>query len=269
VVVEAAIDVRQPRMELRTRAEKEGLPLIRQALRAMGQSLGAEPEALHDAELALTEACANAVRHAYRDGEGMVEVAIVGNPTELVATVRDHGVGMPRQRVQPRAGRSGGLGLALIEAIAHDVEIRSERGEGTELTMALPAAWDARPVDLDPIAEAMPEHVLRRLVAMAAAQLDLPPDRIMEAQLVAELIARHASAQLSGERLHVRLDRRDGELEMSIGPFEQGGAETVLHDSRVTGLGSVIERLVERVWTVPTALERAGTGEELALRFAA
>ena len=44
------------------------------------------------------------------------------------------------------------------------------------------------------------ERLLRRLVAVAAAQLDMPSDRVVEALLVAELVARNALRYLTGDR---------------------------------------------------------------------
>ena len=53
---------------------------MRQALRSLGQTVDADLEALEDAELAVTEAMANAVEHAYGDGEG--EMRILVKPQE-------------------------------------------------------------------------------------------------------------------------------------------------------------------------------------------
>ena len=86
--------------------------------------------------------------------------------------MRDYGVGMPDRL--PQSLPVGGLGLKLIDAIANDVEIKSERDMGTEVTMDLPVASSPTPLG----AGSAIERVVRRLVAIAAAQSDLPPARI-------------------------------------------------------------------------------------------
>lgn len=266
-VIDIEIETRRPRLEMRMQAEKDALPLVRQALRALAQSIGADPEGLQDAELALTEACANAVRHAYRDGAGMFDVALEARPRELLAIVRDEGRGM-RDPWGDR-GRDGGLGLTVIESIARDVEIRSERGVGTEVVMALPGAR-YEPIDEESFAPGTTvEQVVRRLVAMAAAQSDLPAGRVTEALLAAEMIARHAADRVAGDRVHVRLDQIAHGIDLRVGPLEAGGTAEILRDADVAVLGSVIERFADRVWAIPAADGSSGEGERLAARFLA
>lgn len=267
-MIDVQIETGRPRLELRVRTHKDGLPLIRQALRALAQSTGAEPESLRDAELAVTEACANAVRHAYRNGDGVFEVTLEARPRELLAIVRDEGRGM-RDPWHDRGRERGGLGLTVIESVAHDVEIRSERGVGTEVVMALPGSR-YEPADEESfVASATVEQVVRRLVAMAAAQSDLPAARVTEALLAAEMIARHATERAIGDRVHVRLDRIARGIDLRVGPLEPGGTAAILADADVPPLGSVVERFSDRVWAVPAAESPSGEGEQLAARFLA
>ncbi len=51
------------------------------------------------------------------------------------------------------------------------------------------------------------ERMVRRLVAVVAAQLDMPSDRVVEALLVAELVARNALRYLTGDPAQVSLAR--------------------------------------------------------------
>jgi anti-sigma regulatory factor (Ser/Thr protein kinase) len=260
-VIRAWIDTLRPRLELRLEADKDQVPLVRQALRALAQATGVEAEALHDAELAVTEACANAAQHAYRDGNGFVEVSIEARGAELLLIVRDEGKGM-RDPWTDR-GRKSGLGLTVIETVARDVEIRSERHVGTEVVMALPGP---DPELLDGYAGgALAEHVVRRLVAMAAAQADLPPVRVTEALLAAELIARHAPANINGHRVEVALDRLADGIELRVGPLPSDGAIEILADADVPAIGSVIERFADRVW----AVRDGAADEQLAVHFRA
>jgi serine/threonine-protein kinase RsbW len=91
-------------------------------------------EVLGDLKLALTEACTNSVRHAYPGGEGTVEITYELHPDRLVVEVRDEGEGFARPddaraRLDGDELAEGGLGIAIIEALADELEI-SERAEG-------------------------------------------------------------------------------------------------------------------------------------------
>lgn len=268
-MIEVAIETLRPRLDIRVPADKDALPIVRQALRTLGQSADADAGALHDAELALTEACANVVKHAYGEHEGNIDVTIEVRTTDVLMIVRDSGCGIDQhKRSSPRA--VGGLGLALIEAITPGSEVRSLRGEGTEVVMAVPLDGDGRALPSSPPIGSAVTRVVRRLVAMTAAQTDLGPERITEALLATEIVARHAPDQLVGSTVHLRLERLDGGVELTIGPFADTGTDTLLNNADIPALGgSVVERLADEVWTVRATPERADAGEELALRFAA
>ena len=110
-------------------------------MRAVGESIEADAGALHDAELTLTEACSNAVRHAYPGGDGTLVASIDVRDGAFHTLVRDAGRGM--ETVPPPPSRQGGgLGLKVIDALVDDVEIRSERGLGTEIAMALEIVFE-------------------------------------------------------------------------------------------------------------------------------
>jgi serine/threonine-protein kinase RsbW len=89
-------------------------------------------EVLGDLKLALTEACTNSVRHAYSGGDGMVEILYELHADRLVVEVRDRGEGFEPPEASVRADddlSEGGLGIAIIKALADEFEIR-ERPEG-------------------------------------------------------------------------------------------------------------------------------------------
>jgi len=262
-VIEARIDTRRPRLELRLEADKDRLPLVRQALRALAQATGTGAEELHDAELAVTEACANAIQHAYRHGNGFVDVTIEARAAELLVHVRDAGKGM-RDPWNDR-GRKSGLGLTVMESVAREVEIRSERGVGTEVVMALPGPDPERFEHAD-TSGAVAEQVVRRLVAMAAAQADMPPARVTEALLAAELIVRHVPEKVTGDCITVALTRIVDGIELRVGPLPSDGATEVLAEADVPMVGSVIERFADGVWA---ARDDFGPDEQLAVRFKA
>ena len=240
-------------------ASEDSLPVVRQALRSLGETVEADLEALEDAELAVTEAMANAVEHAYDQEGGIVRVTLDPSESSLTVVVSDNGQGMPDDPVQ-REDR--GYGLSMIEAIAERVEVRGTDGTDVEMTFAMGRA-DVETVDgalpgIDPT-----ERLLRRLVGVVAAQLDLPSDRVVEALLVAELVARNSLRYLTGDTASVSIGPAEGGFELRVGPLEDGGAQAAVDDSDVPVVGRVIERLV-----AGTSVERDQDGaERLMLRF--
>jgi serine/threonine-protein kinase RsbW len=117
-------------------AKPEYITLGRLALTGIAR-LRPEPlrqEVLGDLKLALTEACTNSVRHAYDGGEGLVEILYELHDDKLVIEVVDEGEGFERPAGSSNALideelSEGGLGIAIIDALADEFEIR-ERSQG-------------------------------------------------------------------------------------------------------------------------------------------
>jgi serine/threonine-protein kinase RsbW len=116
-------------------AKAEYITLGRLALTGLSRLRPLEDETLADLKLALTEACSNSVRHAYAGAEGLVEILFELHQDRLVIEVADDGGGF-----DPAAGRSkdalseGGLGIAIIRAVADELEIGVRpSGEGSRL----------------------------------------------------------------------------------------------------------------------------------------
>ena len=119
-------------------ARPEYLLLARLALTGVARLAQADEEALADLRLAVTEAAANACRHAYEDGQGDVTIQLILDENDqLEVVVEDDGPGFESESVAEwRAEELGedGMGLAIIRAIADDVEIGPRAsGSGTRL----------------------------------------------------------------------------------------------------------------------------------------
>ena len=93
--------------------------------------------------------------------------------------------------------------------------------------------------------------VLARVVGMLAARADLPVDRLDDAVLVADSIAAGAPAHAVDGRVTVQLVSDERMLELRVGPLKCGGGDAMLADAAVPGVGSVVERLVDDLWTIP------------------
>jgi serine/threonine-protein kinase RsbW len=125
------------RVRLTIPARPEYITLCRLALTGLSRLANFSEELLADLKLALTEACSNSVRHAYADDEGgVVHIVYDLEPGRLVIEVTDEGGGFDPQDSAADEDdlTEGGLGIAIIRAIADEVEIGTrENGRGSRL----------------------------------------------------------------------------------------------------------------------------------------
>jgi anti-sigma regulatory factor (Ser/Thr protein kinase) len=126
------------RLELRLDAEPSAVGRARQAVVAFADRHRLARAA--DVALAVTGAVTNAVVHAYRDGAGgEVRVVACARRDGLMVVVRDYGCGM-----QPNPGSPGaGLGLAVIGALAGEMNIERPDEGGTRVRIRFPPPADA------------------------------------------------------------------------------------------------------------------------------
>jgi anti-sigma regulatory factor (Ser/Thr protein kinase) len=121
-----------PDMELALPARAENIAIVRHALGGLGEAYAVPERKLADVRLAVTEACANVVVHAYpEDQEGLMEVVASMDDDRLTVLVRDWGRG-----INPRPDSPGlGLGLSLIATLAERVQLTRDDEEHTEVRM--------------------------------------------------------------------------------------------------------------------------------------
>ena len=111
------------------------VPIVRHQLNQFIKDFDLPTRHASEISLAATEACANAVTHAYPTGTTHhVSVAFQTDGRELLTvTVRDDGVGI--QSANP--SQTVGLGLQLIHSLADTVTITDTR-PGTSVRMEFP-----------------------------------------------------------------------------------------------------------------------------------
>ena len=117
-------------------AKPEYITLGRLALTGLTRVRPFSDDTLADLKLALTEACTNSVRHAYEEGEGVVEILYELHDDRLVVEVSDSGEGFQHEvppRDDPDELSEGGLGIALIRAVADELDICARNGGGSRL----------------------------------------------------------------------------------------------------------------------------------------
>lgn len=97
---------------------------------------------LSDIKTAVSEAVTNAIIHGYQDEEKQVEMEGMKEGNKLTIVVRDYGIGIadvktamkPFFTTKQNEERSG-MGFAFMEAFMDELQVISEPGKGTEVTM--------------------------------------------------------------------------------------------------------------------------------------
>ena len=108
------------------------VPLVRELCRTAMLRLGVNPDCSADVQLALTEACANVVRHATDHDEYEVHCTVSLSECELRVIDRGEGFESGDLGHGHAAGDAEtGRGIHLIRALMDTVDFRSEPEDGT------------------------------------------------------------------------------------------------------------------------------------------
>jgi serine/threonine-protein kinase RsbW len=118
--------------EFKLIAEPASVLTVRRALRALLRGVDLDPERVADVVLATTEACTNAVLHAYPGGEGVFYAGASLSAGQVVVVVRDHGTGIGIERRRSNLG----VGLAVSAALADELQIETLPDLGTEVRLS-------------------------------------------------------------------------------------------------------------------------------------
>jgi serine/threonine-protein kinase RsbW len=125
-------------VRLRIPAKAEYITLCRLALTGLGRVREIGEDTMAELKLALTEAVSNSIRHAYGpNGVGHVEITYELQLDRVRIEVVDDGAGFDPDETPAFDGEElseGGLGIAIIRAIADEVEIgKQPDGRGSRL----------------------------------------------------------------------------------------------------------------------------------------
>jgi serine/threonine-protein kinase RsbW len=121
-------------IELVFPAHARYLSLARLGLAGVAPVARLDATELADLKLAVTEACANAVRHAYPNDGGDVRVTIEVARGAVVVEIADSGRGIEAGELadwNPDELHEEGMGLAIIRSVVDEVEIDAPIGGGT------------------------------------------------------------------------------------------------------------------------------------------
>jgi serine/threonine-protein kinase RsbW len=128
---------------LHVKSSTENLAMIRQFVTDIGARAGLKPPDVNKLELAVDEACANIIEHAY-DRDVTQEVVIRANFDEeqLQIELEDTGRGfdpdaIPQLELEELVAnrKKGGLGLRLIKTLMDEVHYECRPGEKNRLRL--------------------------------------------------------------------------------------------------------------------------------------
>lgn len=291
---------RSPSVRLTLPAVASNVALIRQVLAGLADDLGVDTAQCADMKIAVTEACTNVVVHAYPGDYGPVETEMTLLAQGLVVSVRDRGTDFkPSMPLAPNpATQSGdsalGFGLSLIAELSDEFAIRAG-ASGTEVQMLFAGLSAAVPDPMRPtpdfarvfadtsqlarddpapadgimlaITPGVPTtSVFGRLISLLAARADFSIDRLSDAQLVSDALATGAAARSADQLVRIGVTEREGGFDLRIGPLAEGGADALVADTSLPGVGSLLERLSDQLVSEPVSGAAPGV-ESLRVRL--
>ncbi|MCT4778402.1 MULTISPECIES: anti-sigma B factor RsbW [Exiguobacterium] len=128
-------------------AKPEYVGVVRLVVSGIANRMGYTYDEIEDIKIAVSEACGNAVQHAYEDQEGEVKLTCGVHEDRLEMTIEDSGktfaddvkrqAAPVEETAEIESLHEGGLGLFLIEALMDDVSINKDNGVKVTMTKLL------------------------------------------------------------------------------------------------------------------------------------
>jgi len=246
-------------LSLTVAARAENLAVVRQALAGFAQEMGFDPDSISDLKTIVTEACMNAVIHAYPESEpGPIEVIAEPHDHGLEVCVRDRGSGFrPRPAEPETAGLR--LGMPLIATLSDHFEIRGGH-RGTEVRMVL--RLDRNGAEPEPVEEPGPARnqgtvmsiaagtfvrpVLSRVISALAARADFSVDRLSDTILIGDAVSAHNAADFPDGTVGIEIIDAQGRLDVRIGPLIEGAGDRIMKGLELPG-GTSLTKLASEV----------------------
>jgi serine/threonine-protein kinase RsbW len=260
-------------MQLTLPALAENVALVRHAVAGIGEALGMDEECLANLRTVVSEACNNAVVHAYDENEsGTFEVSVSRQGDVLEVIVRDHGHGFRPRLVSARPDPSLRLGLSLIASLSEGFELRSADDGGTELTIRAPIATPEEDEEASEPAEFSDETVVAvedetlagvvvsRVVSALAARASMSIDRLSDVLLLSDAIAVERADSFTGGKTRIAIEETADGITVRVGPLQDGAAERMLAGLAIPSLDASLVTLADEA-----RVERSDEGEHLAL----
>ncbi|HQU71371.1 MAG TPA: ATP-binding protein [Calditrichia bacterium] len=130
---------------LKLPADSANLDIIRRFVSGIAENMGFSGDDIYEIELAVDEACANVVKHAYanaKNGEKIINVRVKDRKDRIEISIADKGVGFkPDELPTPdmdkylKEMKKGGLGVHLIRTLMDEVHFHMSPGVRNEVKM--------------------------------------------------------------------------------------------------------------------------------------
>ena len=132
----------EPPVQLSVPSDARWLTVVRLTVSGVASRCGASYDEVDDLKVAVSEACTNAMEHAYPGadkGVGVICIRCTPGEGEIRIEVEDGGCGFDPSTAQvvedSAPEKRGGLGLFLIRKLMDEVEVASQPGGGTRVIM--------------------------------------------------------------------------------------------------------------------------------------
>jgi anti-sigma regulatory factor (Ser/Thr protein kinase) len=136
------MDALEQKFTLHVPSSTQNLALIREFVVRVGQQAGLDEDDVSKLEVAVDEACTNAIEHAHaHDASKEVTVRAVFDEQTLRIEVFDMGEGFTESTPEPSVAdltagrRTGGLGLRMMRSLMDEVSYEIVPGEKNRLRM--------------------------------------------------------------------------------------------------------------------------------------
>jgi hypothetical protein len=108
--------------------------------------------------------------------------------------------------------------------------------------------------------------VLGRVISMVLARTDCPMDRLDDAMILCDALSAHAPAHARDGHIDFTMATDERGIELRVSELAERGADGLLADADVPGVGNVLERLSDELRIEPSSAVPA-RAEELVLRL--
>jgi serine/threonine-protein kinase RsbW len=261
---------RPPILGLRLNSRPDSAGLVRAALGGLAGPFRLREELVNDLKTAISEACNNAVEHAYRGQSGAIAVHVDVGFESVEVSVRDWGGGF--QHLAP-AGDRMRVGLPVINAVADRAEFLTAPGSGTEVRMGFDMRHDSRRDGLlarveesedleawtpwrrglagDVVVTLLPREllggVLEPLISALAARSRFSLERFSDMYLISRAIAAHVQSAASSGRISFALGAGDQRIDMTVGPLRAGATDELRQMGSAERLEASVARLASEL----------------------
>lgn len=258
-------------LRLGVAARADNLMLVRQAIAGLGDAMAIPEEAIADLKQIASEACMNAVLHAYPNGrEGRIEIAAAAADGTIELRVRDWGVGFRPRPAEPEGSLR--LGLPLIATVADSFEIATPLDGGTQVTarvrvgagngsgelQAQPGVPREAEVAITAGSPARP--VIARVIAVAANRAGFTLERLSEGVLLGDAIAAGRASDFTENLIRITIQEWGPNLAVRVGPLANGGGRRLLERMELPGLDASLSKLASKI-----EVESDAEGEHLVI----